>query len=257
MLTRYAISDTATLYQVPLSQPPIQTLREVATRAASLSQDQRLDILHPLSEEQLDGLDQLATIPKVQRVMRDGVPPSLNVDTLVVGILGWQAYSASASSVTALSSPSSSTPPSNPSTILQCKYCSRRVLAKSLPPSSASEEEMPPSRSKATVNLRTSHRKFCPHILPVSSDDSREGWQAILDAITSTSQDADLTHSQGTDIMDLDPLAKRQKVSFILKSLVGLQLKVEFTQGREAVQLVRELLSGSRVIKQKQQRVIV
>lgn len=184
----------AELYRLHLSAPPQQLLRELAERAASFPADFRFGIKHPLATEEVDKVESTLKSQRgreIVRIARSEGTSDLSQSSIVAALFGWVAVPP------ASSSPSASSSSDSPSQglILQCKFCARRLAVKRSKIPSTVEGTNAESTDAVTVEHSTaaspdkissvdvfsSHRRFCPYISVNTESKSGElGYQALL-----------------------------------------------------------------------------
>ena len=168
---------SASLYQLPLSQPPLKLFKDLLTRALSIPQGQEYAIAYPLTSDQSERLRLLVASEQTKRLLCElGCElEHLPQENIAIALFGWRALPST--------HPSSHTESRAPSdaTILQCRFCSRRIVLK--PRSSSASSSSSLSSVAANVELATSHRRFCAYLQAISPNDSRQGWAGLLELI--------------------------------------------------------------------------
>ena len=149
-------------------------------RAATFPASSALAVGHPLSDVQFAQLATLDASHRAQviRCERSGnEPEAASQDILLASLLGWQAVSHTPAGNVEAGTPAS--------TIVQCRYCARRVLVKSAQ-SAAEASDSATARPSPTFDIRSSHRRFCAYLAAQHSDvldRPIEGWEALLDVL--------------------------------------------------------------------------
>lgn len=188
----------AELYRLHLSAPPQQLLRELAERAASFPADFQFDVKHPLSGQEVEELDKALHSERGTEIVQAVRPEdhsNFNQSATIAALFGW----ATAPVASTSSSSSSSNNASSNNLIMQCKLCARRLAVKRKNTASNAEkasetsgdtaatQQLPlPSPNKlSSVDVSSSHRRFCPYIIPSTESKSGElGYQALLARLT-------------------------------------------------------------------------
>lgn len=186
---------TAELYRLHLSAPPQQLLREVVERAISFPSNFDFDVKHPLPSDDVAMLQNVLKSGRCREIIqsvRDQDDSDIKQSAALAGLFGWA--STSQSSNTTSTAPTGSL---SSSLLMQCKLCARRLAVKGGRSSPSGSPSVLQSRDDSgssgiaaspnklsTVDVFTSHRRFCPYVSPAQEDETGQlGYQALLERI--------------------------------------------------------------------------
>lgn len=258
------------LYRLHLSAPPQQLLQEILQRAGSFPQDFSFEIKHHLTPQQAASLAKVARQGRAKSLILSASPETeyhrdgnANENTLIAALYGWQVNASGSSNSSTITPATTTASDPAPSVIVQCKLCARRLAVKGArsttsdasPANSITEEGTIRSPDKlSSVDLASSHRRFCPYINPVSdSAQQKLGYKALLDRILQIDNHSSPDHvTFEPSVTDRSKSNVRQVSRYSTRACeCSADQIILLEQTREALRYVKDLLEGGHAVKRK------